>query len=130
MRWICAAFERPLWTTGREPLTHLDDIPASQFWTIRCLDPHAGNARASVIAARGPFTLAGERALLEAGRFDVLVSKNSGGQATEAKLDAARERGLPVVMLARPVLPEVDREFSDARSLIAALDPLSTNAVT
>ncbi|MDR5662683.1 precorrin-6A/cobalt-precorrin-6A reductase, partial [Burkholderia cenocepacia] len=54
---------------------------------------------------------------------DVVVSKNSGGAATEAKLDVARERGLPVVMLRRPPLPDADRAFDSVRALIDALDP-------
>ncbi len=51
---------------------------------------------------RGPFTLAGERELLRRHAIDVLAVKASGGSATEAKLIAAREVGLPVVMLRRP----------------------------
>jgi precorrin-6A/cobalt-precorrin-6A reductase len=51
---------------------------------------------------RGPFTLAGERRILERYPIDVLVSKASGGAATEAKILAAREHGLPVVMIRRP----------------------------
>nr|WP_306805859.1 cobalt-precorrin-6A reductase [Caballeronia sp. BR00000012568055] len=115
------AFERPLWTLGREPLTHLHEIPESQFWTIRCLDPQPGNARAKIIDARGPFDIDGERALFDAARIDIVISKNSGGRATEAKLAVARERGLPVVMLKRPALPAADREFDDAASLVAHL---------
>lgn len=116
-----ASFKRPLFTLGREPLAHLDDIPAHQFWTVRCLDPHEGNARARILATRGPFTLEGERALFAAEAFDVVVSKNSGGSATEAKLEAARERGVPVVMLRRPPLPAVDREFERVADLLEAL---------
>ncbi|MFP3615144.1 precorrin-6A/cobalt-precorrin-6A reductase, partial [Paraburkholderia sp. SIMBA_050] len=58
-----APFRRPLFTLGREPLAHLDAIPPHQFWVVRCLDPHPGNARAQIVAARGPYTLEGERAL-------------------------------------------------------------------
>ncbi|KND59623.1 Cobalt-precorrin-6x reductase [Candidatus Burkholderia verschuerenii] len=116
-----AAYERPLWTMGREPLAHLHEIPASQFWTIRCLDPQAGTARARIIDARGPFDIDGERALFDAARIDIVVSKNSGGRATEAKLAVARERGLPVVMLARPPLPPADREFDNAARAVDAL---------
>jgi precorrin-6A/cobalt-precorrin-6A reductase len=120
-----APYKDPLWTLGREPLAHLDEIPSSQHWTIRCLEPHPahlGKARATIIAARGPFSLDGERALFDAQQTDILVSKNSGGAATEAKLAVARERGLPVVMLQRPALPSVAREFSDTSSLLNALE--------
>ncbi|ERI30230.1 precorrin-6x reductase CbiJ/CobK-like protein, partial [Burkholderia cenocepacia BC7] len=118
-----APFRRPLFTLGREPLAHLDAIPPHQFWLVRCLDTHPGNARAQVVAARGPFTLDGERALFALAGIDVVVSKNSGGAATEAKLDVARERGLPVVMLRRPPLPDADRALDSVPALIDALDP-------
>lgn len=117
-----APYHHPLWTLGREPLAHLDEIPASQHWTVRCLDSRPGAARATIIAARGPFSLDGERALFDAQQTDVLISKNSGGAATEAKLAVARERGLPVVMLQRPGLPPVEREFSDTSALLEALE--------
>jgi precorrin-6A/cobalt-precorrin-6A reductase len=116
-----APFRRPFFTMGREPLAHLDSIPASQFWTVRCLDVQPGNARAKIIGARGPFTLADERALFADGNFDVLISKNSGSVATEPKLQVARERRLPVLILQRPALPQADREFDSTTSLITAL---------
>jgi len=114
-------FARPLFTLGREPLAHLDEVPGHQHWTIRCLDAHPGHARARVIDARGPFTTDGERALFTEARIDVVVSKNSGGAATEAKLAVAREMGLPVVMMRRPPLPVAQREFASAQESIAAL---------
>lgn len=55
-----------------------------------------------VIAARGPFTPESERELMAAHRIEVLVAKASGGAATGAKLKAAREFGIPVVLLRRP----------------------------
>ncbi|WP_106853276.1 cobalt-precorrin-6A reductase [Caballeronia novacaledonica] len=116
-----ALFRRPLFTLGREALAHLHEIPASQHWTIRCLEAHSGNARAKIVDARGPFDLEGERALFDAAGIDVVVSKNSGGRATEAKLVVARERGLPVVMLVRPSLPHADKTFDDATSARDAL---------
>ncbi|CAD6546677.1 Precorrin-6A reductase [Paraburkholderia kirstenboschensis] len=116
-----APFRRPLFTLGREPLSHLDEIPAHQFWLVRCLDSHADTERSRILAARGPFTLEGERALFALQRVDVVVSKNSGGSATEAKLEVARERRLPVVMLRRPSLPAADREFESVAELLEAL---------
>jgi precorrin-6A/cobalt-precorrin-6A reductase len=57
------------------------------------------------IIDRGPFTEAGDRALLTDHRIDLVVSKNAGGSASYAKIAAARALGLPVVMIDRPVLP-------------------------
>lgn len=114
-------FKRPLFTLGREPLQHLDDIPAWQFWTLRALEVYPGNARCEVIGARGPFLLEDERALFERRQIDVLISKNSGSSATEPKLEVARERGLPVLVLQRPVLAEVDREFFTVKAILDAL---------
>jgi precorrin-6A/cobalt-precorrin-6A reductase len=74
-----------------------------------------------VIVGRGPFTLAEERHRIERHAIDVLVCKASGGAATEAKLVAARELGLPVVMVRRP--PAEPGEAVE--SVAAALDWLA-----
>ncbi|MDD1012950.1 cobalt-precorrin-6A reductase [Pseudomonas rubra] len=114
-------FQRPLFTLGREPLQHLDEIPAQQFWTLRALEACPGNQRCEVIGARGPFHLEDERALFERRQIDVLVSKNSGSGATEPKLQVARERGVPVLVLRRPDLPPATRSFSTTQALLQAL---------
>jgi precorrin-6A/cobalt-precorrin-6A reductase len=57
------------------------------------------------LAGRGPFGVPDELALLRAHAIDVLVTKASGGSATYAKLAAARQLGLPVVMIRRPPPP-------------------------
>lgn len=114
-------FQRPLFTLGREPLEHLHEIPAHQHWTVRCLQSQPATPRAEVIGARGPFSLDDERALFERLDCDVLVSKNSGSAATEHKLQVARERGVPVLVLQRPSLPAVDREFTEPEALWQAL---------
>ena len=54
------------------------------------------------LAGRGPFAVEDERALLRTHAIDVLVTKASGGGATYAKLVAARQLGLPVLMIRRP----------------------------
>lgn len=59
-----------------------------------------------LVVDRGPFTVAGDRALLQEHAIDLVVSKNAGGTGAEAKLIAARELGLPVLMIDRPVMPE------------------------
>lgn len=117
-------FKRPLFTLGREPLQHLDEIPADQFWTLRALDVYPGNERCEVIGARGPFLIEDERALFERRGIDVLISKNSGSAATEPKLEVARERGVPVLVLKRPVLAQVDREFTDVAAVLQAVGTL------
>ena len=61
---------------------------------------------AEAVIARGPFTVEGDRALLRDHRIEVIVAKNAGGAGAEAKLVAARELGLPVVLIDRPRLPE------------------------
>ncbi|PIB44394.1 cobalt-precorrin-6X reductase [Pseudomonas sp. 2822-15] len=117
-------FKRPLFTLGREPLQHLEEIPADQFWTLRALDVYPGNERCEVIGARGPFLIEDERALFERRGIDVLISKNSGSAATEPKLEVARERGVPVLVLKRPVLAQVDREFTDVAAVLQAVSTL------
>ena len=116
-----ATFQRPLFTLGREPLEHLHEIPPEQFWTLRALDVYPGNVRCEVIGARGPFLIDDERKLFAQRRIDVLISKNSGSSATEPKLEVARERGVPVLLLKRPTLAQVDREFSTVEDLLESL---------
>jgi len=116
-----ATFQRPLFTLGREPLEHLHEIPPEQFWTLRALDVYPGNVRCEVIGARGPFLIDDERMLFAQRRIDVLISKNSGSSATEPKLEVARERGVPVLILKRPELAQVDREFSTVEDLLESL---------
>lgn len=59
-----------------------------------------------VVVARGPFTQDGDLALMQKHGIDVVVSKNAGGEAARAKLDAARALNLPVIMIERPSLPK------------------------
>ncbi|MFC6012208.1 cobalt-precorrin-6A reductase [Nocardia lasii] len=61
--------------------------------------------RSTLLLARGPFTFDEELVLMSRHRIDVLVTKNSGGEQTEAKIFAARTAGLPVIMIDRPPLP-------------------------
>jgi precorrin-6A/cobalt-precorrin-6A reductase len=58
-----------------------------------------------LFSGRGPFDCESETTLLAREKIDVLVSKNSGGAATYAKIEAARRLGIPLVMIARPNKP-------------------------
>ncbi|KOT64455.1 MULTISPECIES: cobalt-precorrin-6A reductase [Streptomyces] len=93
-------------TTGRMGLAtfaHLTD----QWFLVRSVDAPEPPfpPRMEVLLDRGPFTLEGERALLQEHRIDVLVTKDSGAAATAPKLRAARELGVPVVVVQRPAVP-------------------------
>ncbi|RCX08776.1 precorrin-6A/cobalt-precorrin-6A reductase [Marinomonas foliarum] len=93
--------ERIVWRTAVEPKF---DLPDKIDW----------------IKAIGPFALEDERQLLMDHGIDVIVSKNSGGSATYSKLEAARELSIPVLLHARPLLPEAEREFSDTEECLQA----------
>ncbi|MFE3521790.1 cobalt-precorrin-6A reductase [Streptomyces sp. NPDC059161] len=94
-------------TTGRMGLAafaHLDEL----WFLMRSVDAPEPPcpARMEVLLDRGPFTLDGEREVLRAHGIDVLVTKDSGGAATAPKLTAAREAGIPVVVVRRPPVPD------------------------
>ncbi|WP_158815611.1 cobalt-precorrin-6A reductase [Methylocapsa sp. S129] len=122
-RWIDVA-------TMEEAARTLGDIPRNVFLTqgrlqlgafagarhhryiVRAIErPDKIDAlpRHRLILARGPFRFADEEALMRAESIEFLVSKNSGGEATYAKIEAARNLGLPVVMVRRPAKPDVER---------------------
>jgi precorrin-6A/cobalt-precorrin-6A reductase len=75
---------------------------------------------AEVIVSRGPFTCEGDLELMRARHIEWLVARNSGGDGARAKIDAARKLGLPVIMIARPQLPDRPRAES-AREVMAWL---------
>ncbi|GAA0455124.1 precorrin-6A reductase [Paractinoplanes deccanensis] len=90
-------------TTGRQGIAAFAEVDA--WFLARSVEPPQPPmpARMEVVLDRGPFTLDGERRLLDQHRIDVVVTKDSGG--ADGKLVAARERGIPVVMVERPPLP-------------------------
>ncbi|MFJ6211770.1 cobalt-precorrin-6A reductase [Streptomyces sp. NPDC092296] len=107
-------------TTGRleaAAFAHLADL----WFLLRSVDPPEPPLppHTLVLLARGPYTVAGERELLREHRIDVLVSKDSGGPATAAKLTAARELGLPVLLVRRPPLPPGVASVPDAAAAAA-----------
>lgn len=76
----------------------------------------------TLMTAIGPFTQASECELFDRHQFDVVVSKNSGGRATAAKLQVARERSVPVFFITRPSQPNADRTFVSVEECITHMD--------
>lgn len=98
------ASKRVFLTVGRLQLEAFAAAP-QHFYLIRAidaLDPPPNLPRHRVIAGRGPFALEAEERLLREEKIDVIVTKNSGGEAVFAKILAARRLGLPVVIVERP----------------------------
>jgi precorrin-6A/cobalt-precorrin-6A reductase len=95
-------------TVGRLSLPAFAAAPQHHY-LVRTIDAPDGPAlpNATFLQARGPFPAEAEEALMRREGVEVLVSKNSGGEATAGKLLAARRLGLPVVMIARPEKPAV-----------------------
>ncbi|MGY1848185.1 MULTISPECIES: cobalt-precorrin-6A reductase [unclassified Blastococcus] len=102
---VVTGYDSVFLTTGRQGLAAFADVPGHCL--VRSVDPPSPPLprRSTVVLARGPFTVADEIALMRAHAVEVVVTKDSGGGMTAAKLTAARELGVPVVLVRRPPLP-------------------------
>ena len=101
-----APFARVFLAIGRQHVgPFLERTP--HWYLLRLVDPVLDwpAQRGQVVLDRGPFTLERDRALLQAHGITHIVAKNSGGAGAQAKLLAARELGLPVIVIARPAIP-------------------------
>jgi precorrin-6A/cobalt-precorrin-6A reductase len=119
-------YSRVFLTTGRSGVKAFSDSDA--WFLIRAVtQPDAASLprRHRLLLSRGPYRYGDELALLSAHRIDALVTKNSGGDMTRAKLDAAAALDIPVVMVARPPLPEgvtTVGTIQEAADWVAGLD--------
>ncbi len=96
---------RRVWlTVGQGDFSAFAGVPDAWFLVRRVEPPPKPLPlrEHTLVLGRGPFSLVQERELIARYQIDVLVCRASGGSATEAKLHAAREAGLPVVMIRRP----------------------------
>lgn len=109
VRALGQAPRRVFLALGRKELQPFTAAPQHVYLirSVDPIDPPLAVPHAIYVAARGPFNEAEDRALLKRHRIDVVVAKNSGGTATYGKIAAARTLQLPVIMMARPALPEV-----------------------
>jgi len=92
---------------GRQHIAPFASKP-QHVYTLRFVDPPEAPLpfAADVIVSRGPFTFDGELEMMRTRGIAWIVARNSGGDGARAKIDAARMLGLPVIMIARPKLPE------------------------
>lgn len=128
VQWLNGPARRVFLAVGR---MHLDDFSVNpqHFTLLRLVDAPTGKTdfpNAEIIVARGPFSYEGDLALLQRHRIDLVVSKNAGGTGARAKIDAARDLGLEVLMIDRPDLPP-RREMHDVEDVIDWLTRHSTD---
>jgi precorrin-6A/cobalt-precorrin-6A reductase len=96
-------------TLGRQELLPFEAMKQHRYLvrSVDPVDPPLELPHVTYITARGPFSEADEIQLLQQHSIDLIVSKNSGGAASVAKIAAARRLGIEVVLIERPRLPDV-----------------------
>jgi precorrin-6A/cobalt-precorrin-6A reductase len=101
--------KRVLMAVGRQELAPF--VPLDEIWfqirSVEAPEPMPAFEHYELLLSRGPFDVTSERALLRDKRIDTIVCKNSGGTATQAKLIAARDLGIKVIMKCRPPRPDL-----------------------
>lgn len=119
--------QRIFLTIGRQELAAFAHLK-SQWFLMRMIDPPttALIPQGKLLLEKGPFSLEHERQLLKEYQIDLIVSKNSGGDATVAKIIAARELKIPIVMVQRPATPKVEQ----VADVDAAINWLSRHPIT
>jgi precorrin-6A/cobalt-precorrin-6A reductase len=106
---IGSAPRRVLVTLGRKDLSAFSAAPQHHYVvrSVDAVDPQLPVPHVFYIAARGPFAQEEERRLMQQHGIEIIVSRNSGGDASYGKIAAARALNLPVIMLRRPQLPQL-----------------------
>lgn len=97
--------KRVFLTIGRQSLGAFTGVTGVWFLMRMITPPEGPLPEGELLLRQGPFTVADEIALLRDYQIGAIVSKNSGGDATYAKILAARDLDLPVVMIPRSAMP-------------------------
>ncbi len=121
--------KRVFLTIGRQEIAAFSNL-AEIWFLMRMIDPPAPSVKTpkgELLLAKGPFSLIDERELLNKHQIEAIVSKNSGGEATYAKIVAARELSLPVVMIQRPPLPNA-KKVTDVASILQWLSIINSSS--
>ena len=112
------ANKRIFLTVGRLEIDAYIAAP-HHFYLVRTIDEVSPKLlpNAEYITIRAPFNVAGEQALMKEHRIDTLITKNSGGAATVAKLFAARNLGIKMILISRLPKPDVPCVMSAEEAL-------------
>lgn len=113
-------------TIGRIELGPFLGGAPQHSYVVRTIEPIAElvppSTKVTAIMGRGPFAATAEEALMAREKVDVLVTKNSGGEATYGKIAAARALGLPVVIVGQPEKPRVAAHVANAAEAVSWID--------
>lgn len=118
--------ERPFLTVGRQALGHFVTALADRPTLVRVVDAPSIELPAAwtVLLSRGPYPIVSEREIFAEHDIDVVVTKDSGGSYTWAKLAVAAERGAAVVIVRRAPAPpgmDVVRDADEALAWARAI---------
>jgi precorrin-6A/cobalt-precorrin-6A reductase len=131
VRALGASPRRVFLTVGRNEVAAFEAAPQHHYLvrSVDPVDPPLNVPDAHYVVARGPFTETDEKMLLGEHRIETIVAKNSGGEATYAKIAAARALGVTVVVLRPPALPDVPavETIAEAASWLDHVPPSGTN---
>ena len=111
---------------SKEELSQLITLPFEKIILRTAVKPNFSTdtldfSKITWLKAIGPFSYEAEEALIEEYGVDLIVSKNSGGKSTYAKIVVAQKRAIPVLMLVRPTLLPAEQEFTDLDTCIDAV---------